>query len=117
MTGNVAIYGVAISIISIFLRYAVPAMPNPIAWSGVAAGALILMANLTMPQLNIGLPGIALFLVGALFIGAAIHLTLKPKVPDSGVVTDAEPNTIGDIHGNSGIITQGQEGNNRIDPK
>jgi len=58
-------YGVAISIIFAFLRWAVPAMPRAIAWSGVIAGVVILATAWLAPQMNISLSVIALFLLAA----------------------------------------------------
>jgi hypothetical protein len=116
--GHEIAYGAAISIIFAFFRWAVPAMSKPIAWSGVAAGIAILIAAWAMPQMNITLPVIALFLFGAICIGGAVHLAMKPKPTDQpGAVAGTSGNTMGNIDGNTGIITQGQHGDNTIDRK
>jgi hypothetical protein len=110
-------FGLGIAVLFAFLRWALPAMPKVIAWSGVIAGAIIVLAAWTMPQMNISLPVIALFVLGAICIGGAIHLALKPKNLDSGAVSSGSGNATGDVHGNTGIITQGQHGDNTIDRK
>jgi hypothetical protein len=110
-------FGVGIAVLFAFLRWALPAMPKAIAWSGVIAGAIIVSVAWTMPQMNITLPVIALFVFGAICVGGAVHLALKPKNLDSGAVSSGSGNTIGDVHGNTGIITQGQRGDNTIERK
>lgn len=110
-------YGAAVSIIFAFLRWAVPAMPRQIAWSGVIAGIVILLVGWLMPQMNITLPVIALFLLGTIFIGGAVHLAMKPKTPDEASVGGTSGNTMGNVNGNDGIITQGQHGDNSLDRK
>jgi hypothetical protein len=110
-------FGVGIAILFAFLRWALPALPKVTAWSGVIAGAIIVLVTWTMPQMNITLPVIALFVLGTIFIGGAVHLALKPKNLDSGAVSSGPGNTMGDVHGNTGIITQGQHGDNKIDHK
>ena len=112
-----AAIGVAMAVIFAFLRWAIPAIPRTIAWSGVVAGLIVLLAAIGPIPMNLSLPVIALFLVGAICIGGAVHLAFKPKVPVSAAAPAAGPaagNTMGDINGNTGIITQGQEGNNYI---
>jgi hypothetical protein len=111
-----AAIGVAMAVIFAFLRWAIPAMPRPIAWSGVIAGLAVLVAAVAPIYMNLSLPVIALFLIGAICIGGAVHLALTPKVPVSAAAP-AAGNTMGDIHGNTGIITQGQQGDNSIDRK
>jgi hypothetical protein len=78
MTKEIAVYGIGISIIFAFARYAVAAMPKPVAWAGVAAGCCILLATL-VTQMNITIPAIVVFLFGALCIGWAVNLSLPSK--------------------------------------
>jgi len=108
-------YGAAISIIFAFLRWAVPAMPKSIAWSGVIAGVITLLTAWLMPQMNITLPAIALFLLGAICIGGAVHLAMKPRSADRQPVAGTAANTMDNVNGNTGIITQGQQGDNSQD--
>jgi hypothetical protein len=87
MTQEIAVYGIGISIIFAFVRYAVPAMPKPIAWAGVVAGCCILLATL-ITQMNITIPAIVLFLVGALCIGGAVKLSLPSDRPITPGLTE-----------------------------
>jgi hypothetical protein len=110
-------YGIGISIAFFFLRYAVPVMPKSIAWAGFAAGILVILSNFLGPEMRPSLAAIALFLVGALCIGGAVHMSLKPKSAsaDTGDQTPASGgNTMGSVSGNKGIVTQGQSGDNNI---
>jgi len=70
--------GVGISIIFAFLRWAIPSMPKPLAWSGITAGALILLAGVIMPQLDLSLSAVGLFLVGCLCIGGSAYVAINP---------------------------------------
>src|SRR5262249_54388883 len=79
MAHEIVVYGIAISIIFAFVRYAVPAMPKSIAWAGVAAGIALLLADMLAPQMKLSIPVIVLFLTGVLLIGAAVHLSLRPS--------------------------------------
>jgi hypothetical protein len=115
--GRELAYGAAISIIFAFARWAVPAMPKPVAWSGVVAGIAILIATWAIPQMNISLPVIALFLFGAICVGGAAYLAMKPKTIEQAPVAAAPRNTMGNVDGNTGIITQGQQGNNTMERK
>jgi hypothetical protein len=116
MDQNLAL-GIGISVLFAFSRWAVPAMPKPIGWSGVLAGVIIIVVVWTMPQMNITLPVIALFLLGSICLGGAVHLALKPKNPASSATSDSSGNKMGDVRGNKGIITQGQQGDNSIGRK
>lgn len=71
--------GVGISIIFAFLRWAFPTVPKPIAWSGVTAGALLILVGISMPQLNFTPLSIGSFLAGCVLIGAAVHLAMRPN--------------------------------------
>lgn len=77
MTRDIVVYGVAISIIFGFVRWAVPAMPKSIAWCGVAAGVIVLLVDLLVPEMKPSIPAILLFLAGALLIGLSIHVSLQ----------------------------------------
>ena len=86
-------------------------MPKTVAWAGVLGGVWIVLADRLGMRLRIG--AIALYVIGALCIGWALHLTLKAG--DRPAAASAFPNnTIGDVTGNKGIITQGQIGNNKM---
>jgi hypothetical protein len=110
-------YGAAISIIFAFVRWAIPTMPKSIAWSGVAAGLVVLLTAWLMPQMNLTLPVIALFLLGTIFIGGAVHLAMKPKTQDQAPLVGTPGNTMGNVNGNKGITTQGQQGDNSMERK
>lgn len=93
-------------------------MPRPVAWGGVIGGLLVLLVAIAPIHMNLSPPVIALFLVGAICIGGAVHLALKPKAPTQSpapAAPAAAGNTMGNINGNNGIITQGQKGDNSID--
>jgi hypothetical protein len=109
--------GIGISVLFAFLRWAIPAMAKPIAWSGVIAGLIIMVVAWTMPQMNISLPVIALFVCGSICIGGAIYLAFKPKSPAPSVTSSSPGNVMGNVHGNTGIITQGQQGDNSVGRK
>jgi hypothetical protein len=113
------VYGVAISVIFAFLRWALPVMPKPVAWSGVVAGLLILLAAMFMLELNITLPAIGLFLVGKLCSGGAIYLSMGPKEGGGTSAASGVPatNKMGTVKNNRGIVTQGQKGDNAINSK
>jgi hypothetical protein len=109
--------GIGISIAFFFTRYLVSVMPKSVAWAGVVAGLLIVLADLMVLEMKLSGGAIALFLIGALCIGGAVHLSLRAKA-DSTDKKDPAPastnNKIGDINGNKGIITQGQTGDNKM---
>jgi hypothetical protein len=118
MSHEIAVYGVGISVIFAFLPWAMPIMPKPVAWSGVLAGAIIFLQDALMPQINVTLSAIGLFLIGLLCIGGAIHLSLVPKATSAvPVATTPATNRMGDVRDNKGIVTQGQEGDNAIRTK
>jgi hypothetical protein len=118
MSHEIAVYGVAISVIFAFVRWAIPVMPKPVAWSGVGAGIIVLVADGLIPQMNITLPAIGLFLVDALCIGGAINLSLSAKPTRHDPVAVAPPvNRMGDVNNNTGVVTQGQRGDNAIGSK
>jgi len=71
-----AAVGLGISIIFAFLRWAYPTVPRPVAWSGVIAGALIILLGLAMPHLNLTPASIGLFLIGCLCVGGAAYLAV-----------------------------------------
>jgi hypothetical protein len=118
MSHEIATSGVAISVISTFVRWAFPVVPKPVAWSGVIAGFVVLVADGLLPQMNITLPAIGLFLVGVLCIAGAVNMSLHPKPTEEGPGAAATTtNRIGDVTNNSGVVTQGQRGDNAIGPK
>src|SRR5262249_52113745 len=103
--------GIGISVISLFLRFAVPAVPRAVAWSGVAAGVWLLFLDFFGVKIGIGVA--ALYLGGALAIGLALHLTFWAGSKEVAAPSSSG-NTMGDIKGNKGIITQGQTGGNKM---
>jgi hypothetical protein len=118
MGHEIAASGVAISVIFAFIRWAMPVMPKPIAWSGVGAGIVVLLADWMSPQMNITLPAIGLFLVGALCIGIAVNMSIRPKPTQNEPGASASTtNQIDGVTNNSGVVTQGQRGDNAIGSK
>jgi hypothetical protein len=103
--------GVGVSVISLFLRYAVGIMPKAVAWTGVAIGVLIVVLDSFGMKLGMGV--IILYVIGALCIGWALHLTFWTGSKPVATLAPSG-NTIGDINGNQGIITQEQTGDNRM---
>jgi hypothetical protein len=106
-----AVVGVGISVAFFFLRYAVPVMPKSVAWVGVVAGAWIVLADLL--GMKLGIAAIVLYVVGAVCIGGALHLTFGGG-NRSETASASSGNTIGEVRGNRGIITQGQTGDNKV---
>jgi hypothetical protein len=78
---EVVCYGVGISIVFFFFRYAVSAMPKSIAWAGVIAGMIIALADNLMPGIKLSVPSIGLLVIGAVCIGGAIHLAWAQSSP------------------------------------
>jgi hypothetical protein len=103
--------GIGISVISLFLRFAVSAVPRAVAWAGVVAGVWLLAVDLFGVKIGIGVA--ALYVLGALAIGWALHLTFWSGSKEV-VAPRSSGNTMGDIRGNKGIITQGQTGDNKM---
>jgi hypothetical protein len=115
MNHEIAVSGVVLSAISTFIRWAMPVVPKIIAWSGVGAGVVVLFADWMLPQMNITLPAVGLFLAGVLCIAGAVNMSLRPKpTQDESGAAAATTNRTGDVTNNSGIVTQGQRGDNAI---
>jgi hypothetical protein len=89
---EVVAYGVGISVVFFFFRYAVDTMPKSIAWAGVIAGLIIAVADQIMPGIKLTLPSIGLFLIGALFIGAAVHLAFAQSNHSPPGASPQQPN-------------------------
>jgi hypothetical protein len=85
-------------------------MGNHTAEAGVVAGILLLIADLTVPEMKPQIIASGLFLVGVLFIGASFDVWLKqrPTVADAS----RTGNIMGNVQNNQGIVTQGQTGDN-----
>jgi hypothetical protein len=117
MTREITASGVAISIIFAFFRYAVPVMPKAVAWAGVGAGAIILIAGWVVPEMKITIPVVVLFLVGMLLIGGAIDLALRGASASDANALLPGSNNMGPVTGNKGIVTQDQRGDNAMGTK
>jgi hypothetical protein len=119
MRHDIGAYGVGISIVFAFVRWAVPVMPKPIAWAGVVAGIVIVLVDLFMPDFKLTIPAIALFLIGMVCIGGAVHLAMKPKQNADAGIDQPSPsgNQMGTVKNNRGIVTQDQKGDNAINSK
>jgi hypothetical protein len=112
------LFGIGITAVTFFFRYAVSVMPKSIAWAGVAAGIILMAIGLFPSFYRPPLSAIALFVCGMLLIGAAVHITLS-NASNAGrdstttlIPATKTTNTTGYISNNSGIITQGQKGDN-----
>lgn len=114
MTQEVVI-GVGLTVLFAFARWRFPAVPRYIADAGILAGALMVLAGMTLPQLNLTLPVLGLFLAGCLCLGAAAHLAIKEKPrPTVASPPSAATNTMGNVKNEGGIVTQDQQGDNAI---
>ena len=81
MNHEIVGYGVGISVVFFFLRYAVVAMPKSIAWAGVIAGLILALADTVMPTIKLTAPSIVCFVCGVLLIGASIYFGLGQSAP------------------------------------
>jgi hypothetical protein len=113
-------WGLGISVTFFFVRYAVPAMPRIVAWAGVLAGIVVMLAEMLNPAMKPPLSSVALFVIGVLCLGGATHLYVHrndaKQAEKPGAAQDAgnNGNQMGDVDNNKGVITQGQRGNNTI---
>jgi hypothetical protein len=92
-------------------------MPPKIADGGLFAGIVLLIVGTTMPNVHLTPLVIVFFIAGCLCFGAAAHFATRdaPKVETENPQKPA--NTMGPIINNSGINTQGQQGDNVIGKK
>ena len=106
--------GFGVSVAFFFVRYAVPAMPKIVAWAGVLAGIVVMLAEMLEPAMKPPLGSVVLFVIAALCLGGAAHL----YVHRSGAILPVNPGTaqrgnqMGNVSGNEGIVTQDQKGDN-----
>ncbi|HEX4556554.1 MAG TPA: hypothetical protein VH249_21370 [Xanthobacteraceae bacterium] len=63
-----------------FLQYALPVMPKSVAWTGVAAGILVMLIEFLAPEMKPSLPVVFLFLIGVLCLGWAGHLYFRQPI-------------------------------------
>jgi hypothetical protein len=91
------------------------------AWAGILAGLSVALMGLVEDAMRPPLGSVVLFMAAALCLGGAIHLYLhrtnNVKSSDSlgPVQADrASRNQMGNVHGNKGVVTQGQTGDNAI---
>ena len=109
--------GPAISLLCWFLRYRLPTMRKHIADGGIVAGALLIIADLMVPEMKPNVLAAGLLLIGLLFVGGALDVWLnqKPGAPVRAGSASIEPkNNMGGVSENEGIVTQGQRGDNSI---
>lgn len=108
--------GLGVSVAFFFVRYAMPAMPKIVAWAGVLAGIVVMLAEMLDPVMKPPLGSVVLFVIAALCLGGAAHLYIHR----SGAIQPANPGTaqggnqMGNVSGNTGIVTQDQKGDNSI---
>jgi hypothetical protein len=107
------------SVIFGFARWRFPTVPTKIADAGFVAGLAILFLGIFMPNYHLPPAAILLFVAGCLCFGGAAHFALKKEAAASaaGTSTPAPTNTMGRVQNNSGIVTQGQRGDNAMGPK
>jgi hypothetical protein len=118
--GGETLIGLGLSVVFGFARWRFPAVPHKIADAGLISGIVLIILGVAMPNVTLTMPVILLFVVGCLCLGGAAHLALKgdrsvsmPLAKPAG----AEHNTMGEVTNNSGIVTQGQRGDNEMGSK
>lgn len=119
MMGQEAITGLSLSVIFSFARYRFPTVPHRVAEAGMFAGIVLLCIGTIMTRVQLTPISIAFFIIGCLCFGAAIHYATaitQPSLTNSSIeAAPAEKNAkMGDIQNNTGIVSQGQAGNNAI---
>jgi hypothetical protein len=109
MNHEIPASGVGISIIFAFLRWAFPTAPKSLAWSGIAAGALILLMSVAMPQFNPSLPAVGLFLAGCLCFGGSAYLAFNPPASAKGTESSAPFNVAQapSVNGDCNVVGNG----------
>jgi hypothetical protein len=118
--GGEFLIGIGLSVVFGFARWRFPAVPHKIADAGLIAGIALIIFGVAMPNLTLTMPVILLFVVGCLCLGGATHLALRdvrfvvaaPEKP-----ANTESNMMGAVTNNSGIVTQGQRGDNEMGSK
>lgn len=113
--GGEALVGIGLSVAFGFARWRFPAVPSKIADGGLIAGIFLLIIGTTMPNIHLTAPVIVFFIVGCLCFGAAAHLATREAATNPVAGNPEKPtNTLGAVIDNSGIVTQGQRGNNEM---
>ena len=108
---TMAAVGFGLSVVSFFSRY-LPSMPKEIAWAGVLAGGLLSISGIA--DMKIPVPAAVCLVIGFGFIGEAVHLTIRARQSPEPASNSAEKPHMGSVTNNSGIVTQGQSGDNNI---
>jgi peptidoglycan/LPS O-acetylase OafA/YrhL len=107
--------GSGLSILFGFLRWRIPKMTNHTAEGGILAGVLLILADFLVPDMKPNIFAAGLLVIGLLCVGAAFDVWLNQKKLGQSAAEPAAPiapNTMGGVVGNTGIITQGQKGDN-----
>ena len=116
MSRDLSVYGIGISLVSVCLRYVVTVMPKPIAWAGIFAGTALIFTDFFVPMIKPTPTAGVIFVIGCFCIGLSIYLSLQSG-PTPTASQPAPANAMGNVGNNSGIISQGQTGDNEVHPK
>jgi xanthosine utilization system XapX-like protein len=106
--------GTAVSILFAFLRYRFPTMGKHTAEAGIAAGILLIIADIMVPDMRPALPAAAMFLIGCLCIGASIDLWINQNKTGDKIPSPINSNNLSNVNNNRGIVTQSQNGDNTL---
>jgi hypothetical protein len=75
--------GIAISVVFGFLRYRFPTMSNHLSEAGIAAGILLIIAELMVPEMKIHILAGGMFLAGMLLVGGSFDIWLKQSTANA----------------------------------
>jgi hypothetical protein len=112
--GGEVLIGAGLSAVFAFARWRFPAVPHKFADGGLIAGIALVFFGVVMPNVTLTTPAILLFVAGCLCFGGAAHLALRDGTRSVVAAREKPANTMGSVTNNSGIITQGQRGDNEI---
>ena len=111
------LFSIFLSAAFAFGRYRFTAMGKHSAEGGLAAAVLLIMIDLFMPNMRPEILPAVLFVMGLVCVGGAVDLWFRQKPIGAVETIKAVPNVStpgAKIKNNSGIITEGQRGNNTI---
>jgi hypothetical protein len=115
--GGEALTGIGLSVVFGFARWRFPTVPPKIADAGLFSGICLLLIGIIMPEIHLSPLAIVFFVVGCLSFGAAAHFATKDRGASVSASKNEATNTMGSIINNSGINTQGQQGDNVVGKK
>lgn len=82
--------------------------------AGIAAGILLIIADIMVPDMKPALPAATLFLIGCLCIGGSIDLWINQTKTGDRIPSPITSNNLSKVTNNRGIITQSQNGDNTL---